>query len=224
MKSTQIAHAKQQPRRPGFTLIELLVVISIIAVVISLLFPAIGMMKNKAKRASCMNNVRQITQASLLFSTDNGGNLPHLLYWAYSNYPSMYSHESGELWPYLGSKEVFRCPLDLPPGDACDAWKAGSYVQKRNTNSNTRLTVRRFKANDVFFFESHGENICKKNDLESAAVEGGNARVLADRHVGGGHLSCFDGHVEYMRVEEWVRLATISGGIRNRLWPLARYD
>ena len=68
----------RQPQRRGFTLIELLVVISIIATLAALILPAVQNAREAARRAECMNNMRNIGVALQSYSTAHRGNVPYL--------------------------------------------------------------------------------------------------------------------------------------------------
>lgn len=78
MKARPVRRPLRQSSRRGFTLIELLVVISIIAVLMSLVLPAVQSAREAGRRTQCMNNIRGITQAMTNFASGKGGQLPYL--------------------------------------------------------------------------------------------------------------------------------------------------
>jgi prepilin-type N-terminal cleavage/methylation domain-containing protein/prepilin-type processing-associated H-X9-DG protein len=63
-------------RAPGFTLVELLVVIGIIALLISILLPALSKAKEQANMVKCLAQVRTLSQAAMLHAQDHKQHLP----------------------------------------------------------------------------------------------------------------------------------------------------
>jgi prepilin-type N-terminal cleavage/methylation domain-containing protein len=139
--STLFLNRRRNPSK-AFTLVELLVVIGIIALLISILLPALSKAREQANVVKCLSNVRQLAMATMLFSQDHRGYIPTCsddqwakladpsrIFFAYrvSGTNPVVKDCFSSLIPYLGGKElelysfqnnptaqtkVFVCPSD----------------------------------------------------------------------------------------------------------------
>lgn len=137
--------------KKAFTLIELLVVITIISIVAGLLLPAIGRVREGARRAMCANNLRQHGIAWYLYLDDHNDVFPisaespsptqcsdHTFggwqgnaYMSHDNYKAVNRPLNRYLDVTDTSAEIFHCPDDLKPwleGFTGFDWRGTSYI------------------------------------------------------------------------------------------------
>ena len=121
-------------RHRGFTLVELLVVIGIIALLISMLMPALGKVRDQANGAKCANNLRQLMTATIMFAGEHKGRLPggetdfgradpEERCWVFNPdskidpVPWKTAPQSGTLFRYVNSPQSYLCPGRIPGGE-----------------------------------------------------------------------------------------------------------
>ena len=126
---------KEMEKLKGFTLIELLVVIAIIALLLSIIIPAVNLAKKKAAAAVCLVNVKNLSLGWYMYQEDNDGNLMNAnmaqeYSWiktpcdeigtilSYNQSDPVTDEDEirgmklGVLWPYVKAPDSYNCPSD----------------------------------------------------------------------------------------------------------------
>jgi len=190
-------------RGAGFTLIELLVVIAIIAILAAILFPVFARAREKAKQASCLANVKQITLAMLMYAEDYDGTTPPC---------------PGDWYnlvvPYVNNKQLFTCPsfsASVVTGQRFS--QPVNYVYSCRVSS-WKLDGFSYPANTGFITEGTGVGWGDASTIQIplqdwVAMEGGCPPELNGvpwyYHNGGLNVGFVDGHAKWIKVVPFYR-------------------
>ncbi|MCK5159997.1 MAG: prepilin-type N-terminal cleavage/methylation domain-containing protein [Candidatus Aureabacteria bacterium] len=195
----------------GFTLIEMLVAMSIIIILASFLIPSFRDAREKANRAVCMNNLKQLGYGFGMYVTENDGTWPPYLYtfspgkagkWVILVIPKP---KSATLIPTLTDNDLYVCPSDKtpmiievdadlpPPNDPFEVEISYSY--------NLML----YSEEVAYYDLAHPSEIVVLFDAETAVVHQGAWKsnpdfyenIIERRHNGGANHLFADFHVEW---------------------------
>jgi prepilin-type N-terminal cleavage/methylation domain-containing protein/prepilin-type processing-associated H-X9-DG protein len=138
-KDRCMRHNQPCRRLTGFTLIELLVVISIIALLVGILLPALGAARQTARNLVCLSNVRQMGLGFGMYQNDSDDQFILYRYGGKNGSTSTYLASDGFYWPavltndYLTNQKAIDCPVYEPELIASNGY--GSLFQQANARS-----------------------------------------------------------------------------------------
>ena len=227
----------------GFTLIELLVVIAIIAVLLAILMPALNRVREQGKRAVCLNNVKQLTLAWILYADDNDDKIVNGMggvdrgkekAWVgmcWSNGSEKLPEDQqiiaikeGALWSYCKEVNLYRCPTGFRGEMLTYAAMDGVNGKPREGTRKPGVWIKKRAEirNPTYRMVYVDEGWVTPDSYATHYVEEGWYDDPTVRHGDGTNFSFADGHSEY---HKWKGLETIKlGRSRNRTYINSRHS
>ena len=226
-------------RADGFTLVELLVVVAIIALLVSILLPALGQAREQTKQVVCASQLRQICLATFVYAEDNLGKLPyrglcttaHLFKNTDSSTGEIYDLNKSFVKTYLGDQrdDIMFCPGGLykwrnPENHPSYAEDYVTYQYNKITPPPTMeylvLSKRKVEMVNIAALDNSSAlwNCLAVKNIVSEIYWGHNLGALPV--VPDGVNATFaDGHTSWVEWEDLEELSSNSGRQLRFYWP-----